>query len=281
MRMDNIVPAAADTTTKTFGWRGYALVIAAILVLGILLGGWIMLRYGDDVRSLADSSAAQAAPKPAPKNATGQNMPPKQSPPLVAPVQDYVPSKSVTLGPAGSVSAELAAAKMQSARAESILIVAAARRALDRGLPLGYIEPLLVQRFGESQGYAVKTIIAVSRKPVTLENLRIRLNTLEPVLLRKEKPDAGFWASLNAEVNQLVVVGDGSKPGQSPQDRMARALRLMDSERIDAAIIEVEALSGKTLAPRWLDDARRYHEARRALDVIETAALVEQPVKVD
>ncbi len=279
--MDNIVPAAMDTPTKTFGWRGYALVIAAILVLGAVMGGWVMLRYGDDVRDFADSAPAQAAQKPAPKTVTGQNLPMPGADAPIAPVLPFVVKTAGNTPPTGTISAELAAAKMQAARAESILVVAAARRALDRGLPLGYIEPLLVQRFGESQAYAVKTIIAVSRKPVTLENLRIRLDNLKPALLKQEKPDAGFWGSLSAELNQLVVVGDGSKPGQAPQDRMARALRLMDSERIDAAIVEVEALSGKTLAPRWLDDARRYHEARRALDVIETAALVEQPLKVD
>ena len=34
-------------------------------------------------------------------------------------------------------------------------------------------------------------------------------------------------------------------------------------------------MPGAEVAGEWLMDARRYHEARRALDLIETAAILE------
>ena len=34
-------------------------------------------------------------------------------------------------------------------------------------------------------------------------------------------------------------------------------------------------MPGAAMANDWLIDARRYHEARRALDLIETAAILE------
>jgi hypothetical protein len=105
--------------------------------------------------------------------------------------------------------------------------------------------------------------------------LRTRLEALEPALTHGSKHPDGFWAGVRRELSQLVVVRDSNSPKKLPSEYMARALRALDSGRIDAAILDVEALNGKALAPRWLDDARRYNEARRALDVIETAALVE------
>ena len=43
----------------------------------------------------------------------------------------------------------------------------------------------------------------------------------------------------------------------------------------DKAIAEVQAMPGAAAAGEWLIEARRYHEARRALDLIETAAILE------
>ena len=47
--------------------------------------------------------------------------------------------------------------------------------------------------------------------------------------------------------------------------------------RVDDAIAEVESLPGHDdpMAAAWLTDARRYNDARRALDRIETAAILE------
>jgi hypothetical protein len=270
MRMDPIIAAATDSPARTISWRGYALIIAALLLTGIIAGGWMMQRFGKDVPALSDSRADAGAGRAAQRAATAPVLAPPAAPPAV-PAAAAVPQ----IRGSAAVSEQLEAASTQAARAEALLVAVAARRALDRGLSLGYIEPLLRERFGASQPNAVQTIIAVSQKPVTLDNLRTRLEMLEQSLVMGGKHPDGFWAGVRRELGQLVVVQDANKPSFTPTERMARALRLLDSGRIDSAILDVEALSGKTLAPRWLDDARRYNEARRALDVIETAALVE------
>ena len=56
----------------------------------------------------------------------------------------------------------------------------AARRALDRGVALGFLEALLRQRFGESQPQAVGMIITAAREPVTLQELQGGLQQLGP-----------------------------------------------------------------------------------------------------
>src|SRR3546814_17058485 len=59
-----------------------------------------------------------------------------------------------------------------ASRAEGLLVAFAVRRALDRGLSLGYLDAQLRLRFGADQPKAVKTIIAPARDPVSTETTR-------------------------------------------------------------------------------------------------------------
>ena len=56
-------------------------------------------------------------------------------------------------------------------RADALVVAFAARRAIDRGVALGYLENLLVDRFGAQHQQAVGTIIAASHQPVRLNDL--------------------------------------------------------------------------------------------------------------
>ena len=51
------------------------------------------------------------------------------------------------------------------------------------------------------------------------------------------------------------------------------------SGQVDAAITEVERLPGANVAADWLTSARRYDASQKALDLIETSALLE-PAKL-
>src|SRR3546814_3188813 len=73
------------------------------------------------------------------------------------------------------ITLQAASASGNATRAEGLLIAFAARRALDRGLSLGYLEAQLRLRFGDDQPNAVKTIIDTARDPITLEPLRSEL----------------------------------------------------------------------------------------------------------
>src|SRR3546814_5233352 len=83
----------------------------------------------------------------------------------------------------------------------------AVRRALDRGLSLGYLDAQLRLRFGDDQPNAVKTIIDTSRDPVTLERLRTELDAMAPQLVGRDGDgDGSLWTGLRRELGELFVV---------------------------------------------------------------------------
>jgi hypothetical protein len=159
-------------------------------------------------------------------------------------------------------------------RAEGLLVAFAARRALDRGVALGYIEGLLTQRFGDTQRAAVATVITASRQPVTLEELQEGLQQVGPELTGGA-PDEDWWAALRAEMRSLVTVRREGAPSTMPAERLRRATRRLEAGQVDVALAEVLRMPGRENASEWIADARRYVAARRALDTIETAALLE------
>lgn len=159
-------------------------------------------------------------------------------------------------------------------RAEGLLVAFAARRALDRGVPLGYIEGLLRQRFGNTQRQAIATIITASQQPVTLEELQQGLQEAGPDLTGVA-PDQNWWTALKAELGELVLVRKADSPRTAPAARLERASRRLDAGQVDVALAEVLRMPGRESAGTWIANARRYVAARRALDTIETAALLE------
>jgi hypothetical protein len=162
-------------------------------------------------------------------------------------------------------------------RAEGLLVAFAARRALDRGdrgVALGYIEGLLRQRFGDTQRAAVATVITASRQPVTLEELQEGLQQVGPELTGGA-PDQDWWTALRAELRGLVTVRREGAPSTMPAERLRRATRRLEAGQVDVALAEVLRMPGHENAREWIADARRYVLARRALDTIETAALLE------
>jgi hypothetical protein len=159
-------------------------------------------------------------------------------------------------------------------RAEGLLVAFAARRALDRGVALGYIEGLLRRRFGETQRAAVATIITASRQPVTLEELQDGLQQVGPELTGGG-PDQDWWTALKTEFGGLVTVRKAGTPSTMPGERLRRATRRLEAGQVDVALAEVLRMPGRENAEEWIAAARRYVAARRALDTIETAALLE------
>jgi hypothetical protein len=159
-------------------------------------------------------------------------------------------------------------------RAEGLLVAFAARRALDRGVGLGYIEGLLSQRFGDTQRPAVATIITAARQPVTLEELQAGLKEVGPVLVGGG-PDQDWWTALKHELAGLVIVRRAGAPSTLPSERLERATRRLDAGQVDVALAEVLRMPGQESAGDWIAKARRYVLARRALDTVETAALLD------
>ncbi len=176
---------------------------------------------------------------------------------------------------AATIDRDSYAAANNAARAEALLIAFAARRAIDRGLALGSIEPQLRLRFGTSQPGAIGAIIQASRAPVTLEDLRLALDANGPELATGAATD-GWWTSLRRELSSLVVIRHEGTPSPRASDRLARVRRLLDAGQVEAAVTEVARLPGAPRATSWIAAARRYVLAHTALDTIETAAILGQ-----
>lgn len=159
-------------------------------------------------------------------------------------------------------------------RTEGLLVAIATRRALDRGVGLGYLEGLLRQRFGASQPQAVNTIIAASRQPVTLQQLQAELAEIGP-LLTGAGPNRGLWTALKQELGNLIIIRRADTPSTDPRERLRRATDRLEAGQVDVALAEVMRMPGVEHGRDWIALAQRYIAARKALDTIEVASLLE------
>jgi hypothetical protein len=166
------------------------------------------------------------------------------------------------------------AAAGNAARAEGLLVTFAARRSLERGVPLGYLADQLRLRFGDAQPNAVRTVIEVSRNPVTLDRLIAQLDGLAPALAEAPR-DEGALGWLSRELSELFVVRRENSPSPEPRRRLQRARLFLESGRAEAAVAEVRNLPNAAGAAAWIADAERYAAAQRALELLETTALLE------
>ncbi|HYN45260.1 MAG TPA: hypothetical protein VES64_01060 [Allosphingosinicella sp.] len=174
----------------------------------------------------------------------------------------------------GQVDTQSRAAVGNADRAEGLLVAFAARRALDRGVALGFLEALLRQRFGESQPQAVGMIITAARDPVTLQELQGGLQQIGPQLIGAG-PEQSWWGAFRGELGSLITVRREGTPSPIPAERLARAKRWLEAGEVAPALAEVLRMPGREHAADWVMRARRYVIARQALDAIETAALLE------
>lgn len=158
-------------------------------------------------------------------------------------------------------------------RAEGLLVAFAARRALDSGVPLGYIEGLLNQRFGSSQRQAVATILTAARTPVTLQELQEGLQEVGPHLLGGG-PDQSWWSAFRNELGGLVIIRKAGTPSPLPAEILSRATQRLEAGQVKVALAEVLRLPNRDKASVWITKARHYIAARNALDQIEASALL-------
>jgi hypothetical protein len=265
------------TATRTGRSRMSLLILPLIaFLLGLAAMGWLLANWGAAASYLGIARPAAAQPAAAAAPAPAQ---PVQAKPaeraqtlLIDPeMQRRVAQLEQRIT---EIDDQSRAAVGNADRAEGLLVAFAARRALDRGVALGYIEGLLRQRFGETQRQAVATIITASRQPVTLEELQDGLKEVGPSLTGGS-PRQDWWTALKAELADVVTVRKSGTPSTLPDERLSRATRRLEAGQVDVALAEVLRLPGRDNAETWIANARRYVAARRALDTIETAALLE------
>jgi hypothetical protein len=158
-------------------------------------------------------------------------------------------------------------------RADALVVAFAARRAIDRGVALGYLEPLLVDRFGSQHAAAVATIVTSSRTPVRLNDLTSEYEALASEL-KRGGPDESWWSGFKREFGSIVEVHGANRPAMNADARYNRALQRLSTGDVDQALAETMRLPGAPRAGDWITKARRYVAAHRALDEVESAALL-------
>jgi hypothetical protein len=166
------------------------------------------------------------------------------------------------------------AAAGNAARAEGMLIAFAARRALERGQPLGFLEDQLRLRFGDARPNAVQTVIDASKDQVTLNELLVQLDGMGTGLVEVPE-DEGLISRIGHEISQLFSVRTDDIPSPVAERRLERARINLENGQIERAIAEVRAMPNAAMAQDWLEQAERYAAAQRALEVLETAAVLE------
>ncbi|WP_084584228.1 hypothetical protein [Sphingomonas azotifigens] len=231
---------------------------------------------------LASSPAGTAKPSAAP---TPTVEPLKMPPPVLPPATDVA-----TLDARESaLAARLDALEVQlreadasarnaaqySTQAERLMVAAAVRRAVERGQPLGSLEQQLRARFGERHPQAVGAIVAAAADPLTIEDLRIALDTIAPRL--GTGPDDSLWVRFRAFVGDLFVLHEAGMPSPRPAERLRRARSALAAGNVETAIAEVAHMPGASVAEGWTSAATRYVNARKALDEIEKAAAATPP----
>jgi uroporphyrinogen-III synthase len=278
-------PVAPETTPARpvrRSWLGTLLLLLVAFLLGMAALFWVLNEWEAAGRLLGLTPPA-AAPAPNPQLAPSPSLPQPQP---QMPAQPQADRGTLIIDPdvarrvaaleqrIGELNLDTRNAVGNADRAEGLLVAFAVRRALDRGIGLGYLEGLLRNRFGQTQPQAVGTILAVARDPVTLEGLQLQLAELGPQMTGAA-PDQSFFDALRGEFSNLVIIRREGTPSTDPRERLRRAVARLEAGQVEVALTEVLRLPGRENGRAWIDAAQRYVAARRALDRIEGAALLE------
>ena len=256
-------------TRGSGNWAAMLAWIVLLILVGAGLTVWGLSRWDAGARFLG------VAPKPVPALA----LQPIRALPQAAETPEVTPD-AAAIDRMAMVEARLRNVENMTqrnagsvGRADALLVAFASRRAIDRGVQLGYLETLLAERFGGQNPVAVATIITASRTPVTLDALVNDYARLQGEL-RRGAPDEGLWQGIRREMGSIVAVRRATAASPKPEARFERAMARLEQGQVDVALAETMRLPGAARAGRWIVKARRYVVAHRALDEVESAALL-------
>jgi hypothetical protein len=252
-------------THRGMSWSARLLVGLVLILVGAAAATWGLGHYQPAARFLGVTAAPEAAPAPAPQRAVA---PPQPQAALVQNAQVAELEQRLS-----RVENATQRAEGFAGRADALVVAFAARRAIDRGVALGYLENLLVDRFGEQHQQAVATIITGSHQPVRLNDLIAEYETLGPTL-RGGGPQENWWDGFKREVGSLVEVHRADRGSMSADARYNRAMLRLSSGDVDQSLAETMRMPGAASGADWTQKARRYIQVHRALDEIESAALL-------
>jgi len=263
------------TQGSGMSWTARLLVGLVLLLVGAAAATWGLARYQPAARFLGVVQPAHQAPQ-----AVLTPKPVVMNPQLPQSAGANDPEDAAKILTLEQRVARIEAATQRTesfaGRADALVVAFAARRAVDRGVALGYLEPLLLDRFGAQHQAAVATIITASREPVRLDDLVAEYDLLGPDL-RSGGVDDSWWTNVKRELGSLVEVHSMDRPASNAAARYDFARQRLAAGNVDKALVETMRLPGASRAGDWIGKARRYIAAHRALDEIESAALLPTP----
>lgn len=284
-------PTRASEPSRT---RSVLIWVAVAFLGGLLAMGWIMTNldrvwpFGGaaDVGTEGAVAATASADPPPPATpalarladsvdpVTGRATAPSidATPPPVAgaigPLPEQVANLETRLARIRLLTDSAAA---NARRAEAILLAFAARRTIERGVPLGFLQTQLRARF-PGQPRAVDAIVDAAANPVTVESLR---SALPDLATRRSSTGGGLLAFLRGEGRPLVRLVRAGEPVSDPETLIEEAGDALGRGNVEAALHRIERLPPTRERLEWVRSARRYVAAHQALDVIETAAILQ------
>ena len=109
---------------------------------------------------------------------------------------------------------------------------------------------------------------------MTLDILLTQLDNLGAALT-DAAGNEDAWSRVKHELSALFVIRREETPSISPRDRLSRAKLMLAAGKTGAAIAEIRHLPGAAGAQEWIARALRYDSVQRALDLIETTAMLD------
>jgi hypothetical protein len=241
-----------------------ALIIASLFFVGgIGLTGWFLTRT-----EIGANLLTQQEPSPLTIDASKLNVPAIAPPPSDQMVRIAELEARVARAEA-AVTSGASAGAAPSNRINGLILAFAARRALDRGQALGPVEAELKAQFGASKPHLVAAVVAAAAEPTTLDQIQTEFAAVAPSL---SSDDGGWWSRLKAGLSGLVSIRSASTKSNDPAQLLDHAQKALAAGRVGEALGDVVNLPNRSAASAWMNKARRYAEAQRALDALEASA---------
>lgn len=176
----------------------------------------------------------------------------------------------------------IAVAAEGAERAQTALLVAALRRAVDGGRRFDAYEPALRARFGTTHRNEVAALLALGRRPLSHRQLAEALSRRAPSVEQAGAEGRGWWDSLKAGLAGVAAVRRADAPAVDPKSQLKAAAARAAAGDVEGALRLVAFLppASREALAGWSAEARRYLAATQALAALEVAALAPAPVPV-
>lgn len=180
----------------------------------------------------------------------------------------------------GRTDSSIAVAAEGAERAQTALLVAALRRAVDGGQRFDAYEPALRARFGTTHPNEVAALLALGRRPLSHGQLAQSLTLLAPSVDQAEAEGRSWWDSLQQGLSAVVAVRRADAPAVEPAAQLKAAEARAAAGDVEGALRLVAFLppSSRNALAGWTTEARRYLAGTQALAALEVAALAPAPV---